>query len=146
MPPWQLLIRSLPPGAPLDEAEKDGWRVSPHAKLERLLRETEVPIGLLANGAELRLIYAPRGETSGHATFSVQAMTEVAGRPILAALHMLLAADRLFTLPKNQRLPALLRGKSVPATTSRALRYFSTHCWAWKTTVSVGQSSPNSSV
>ena len=35
-------------------------------------------------------------------------MTEVAGRPIFAALHMLLSAERLFTLPDKQRLPAIL--------------------------------------
>ena len=35
-------------------------------------------------------------------------MTEVAGRPIFAALPMLLGAERLFTLPDRQRLPAIL--------------------------------------
>ncbi len=35
-------------------------------------------------------------------------MTEVAGRPIFAALQMLLSAERLFTLPDKQRLPAIL--------------------------------------
>ena len=45
----------------------------PHARLERLLRETGVPIGLLFNGASLRLVYAPRGESSGHLTFRFDA-------------------------------------------------------------------------
>ena len=35
-------------------------------------------------------------------------MAEVAGRPIFAALHMLLQAERLFTLAEKQRLPAIL--------------------------------------
>jgi hypothetical protein len=35
-------------------------------------------------------------------------MTEVAGRPIFSALLMLLSADRLFSLPDKQRLPAIL--------------------------------------
>ncbi len=35
-------------------------------------------------------------------------MAEVAGRPILAALHLLLSAERLFVLPDAQRLPAIL--------------------------------------
>ena len=35
-------------------------------------------------------------------------MTEVAGRPIFAALQMLLSAERLFTLPDKQRLPYIL--------------------------------------
>ena len=68
----------------------------------------EVPIGLLFNHTHLRLVYAPRGETSGYATFSVADMATVAGRPIFAALHMLLSAERLFSLPEKQRLPAIL--------------------------------------
>ncbi len=84
------------------------WQASPQARFERLLRGTQVPIGLLSNGIHLRLVYAPHGETSGHLTFPVQAMTEVAGRPIFAALQMLLSAERLFTLPGKQRLPAIL--------------------------------------
>jgi hypothetical protein len=109
--PWLMLIQSLKPGTDLDEvADRDEhrWQANPQARFERLLRETQVPIGLLANGTHLRLVYAPRGETSGYATFAVQAMSEVSGRPIFAALHMLLSAERLFTLPEKQRLPALL--------------------------------------
>jgi hypothetical protein len=35
-------------------------------------------------------------------------MSKVAGRPILAALHMLLCAETLFSRPEKQRLPAIL--------------------------------------
>jgi hypothetical protein len=84
------------------------WHASPQAKFERLLRETEVPIGLLVNDTHLRLVYAPRGESSGFMTFSVAEMAQVAGRPIFAGLHLLLSAERLFTLPETQRLPAIL--------------------------------------
>jgi len=44
----------------------------------------------------LRLVYAPRGESSGHLTFPLEPMTTVDGRPMLAALQMLLGPDRLF--------------------------------------------------
>jgi hypothetical protein len=110
-PAWLMLIQTLSPGADLDRVPPEGghgWHASPEAKFERLLRETQVPIGLLANGTHLRLVYTPRGESSGHMTFPVRYMTEVAGRPILAALQMLLSAERLFSLPEPQRLPALL--------------------------------------
>jgi hypothetical protein len=110
-PVWLMLIQVLAVGTPLDEVvdrDERRWQATPQARFERLLRETQVPIGLLANGTHLRLTYAPRGETAGHLTFPVQAMTEVAGRPIFAALHMLLCADRLFTLSEKQRLPAIL--------------------------------------
>jgi hypothetical protein len=108
---WLLLLQEIPVGTPFDEIMRNDerrWQATPHARFERLLRETQVPIGLLSNGSHLRLVYAPRGETTGHLTFPVQAMTEVAGRPIFAALLMLLGADRLFTLPDKQRLPAIL--------------------------------------
>ena len=106
-----LLIKELPTGTDLDDAgpeEGRAWHASPQAKLERLLREREVPAGLLLNGRTVRLVYAPRGETSGHLSFPVQAMTEVPGRLILGALHMLLSADRVFSGPVDRRLLALL--------------------------------------
>ena len=109
--PWLMLIQSVPRGMDFDEvAAKDErhWQASPHARFERLLRETEVPMGLLASPTDLRLVYAPRGETSGYMTFPVKAMAEVAGRPMFAALHMLLEADRLFGMDEKQRLPAIL--------------------------------------
>lgn len=84
------------------------WHASPQARFERLLRETGIPSGLLVSPDAIRLVYAPKGESSGHITFKIAEMAQVAGRPILAALHMLLSAERLFTLAQDQRLPALL--------------------------------------
>ena len=110
-PPWLMLITQLPPGTDFDHLTNDAestWNASPQAKCERLLRETRISIGLLLNGDAIRLIYSPRGENTGHITFPVAAMAGVPGRPILAALHMLLCAPRLFSLPAQQRLPALL--------------------------------------
>ena len=108
-----MLIQSVDPGLPLDEIDpeaerRNGWKATLQAKFERLLRETQIPIGLLCNGVELRLVYAPRGESSGHLTFPVQAMTEVPGRLILGALDMLVGADRLFNVPSDRRLPKIL--------------------------------------
>lgn len=110
--PWQMLIQQLPTGTDFDEpSEADSsrhWHAAPQLKFERLLREAQVPIGLLSNCRQLRLVYAPRGESSGHATFNVDEMVQVAGRPMFAALHMLLSADRMFTLGEKQRLPSIL--------------------------------------
>ncbi|TVS15390.1 MAG: hypothetical protein EA424_16245, partial [Planctomycetaceae bacterium] len=107
-----LLVQELAAGTDLDKpGEADSarhWNAAPQAKFERLLRETGVPIGLLSNRRSLRLVYAPKGESSGHATFHVDEMTQVAGRPMFAALHMLLCADRMFSLGDDQRLPAIL--------------------------------------
>ena len=62
----------------------------------------------MCNGTELRLVYAPPGESSGHLTFPIQAMCEVSGRLILGAMEMLLSAERLFNVPTDRRLPAIL--------------------------------------
>ncbi|MDB5310766.1 MAG: type restriction-modification system methyltransferase subunit [Gemmataceae bacterium] len=107
---WLLLIQVLPLATDPDDSATDArhWQASPQTRFERLLRGTGVPIGLLSNGTHLRLVYFPRGESPGHITFPVAAMAEVAGRPVLAAILMLLGCDRLFTLPDRQRLPALL--------------------------------------
>src|ERR1700730_12489132 len=108
--PWMMLIQVLETGTDLDEAlgSKHGWDASPQRRFERLLHETRVPIGLLCNGIALRLVYAPREETSGYLSFPVHVMAESAGRQIFAAFHMLLRAERLFALPRAQRLPAIL--------------------------------------
>ncbi|WP_253188461.1 DNA methyltransferase [Leptolyngbya sp. 'hensonii'] len=110
---WLMLVQTVKPGLPLDEVDPEvekghGWKATLQAKFERLLRETQIPIGLLCNGMEIRLVYAPRGESSGHLTFPVQAMMEVAGRLILGALEMLIGGDRLFNVPSDRRLPKIL--------------------------------------
>jgi hypothetical protein len=85
-----------------------GWDATPQQRFERLLKETEIPIGLLFNGSQLRLVHAPRGESSGWLTMPLEPMAEVAGRPMLGALELLLGVDRLFGGNPEQRLPALL--------------------------------------
>lgn len=110
-PGWILLVKSLPKGTRFDDPEDVDarhWQASPQAKFERLLRQTRVPIGLLVNGEEIRLVYAPEKELSGYATFKLSEMVTVAGRPIFAAFHMLLNSERLYSVAKTERLPAIL--------------------------------------
>ncbi len=107
-----VLVKVIPLGQNFDETlEADShqhWQASPQSKFERLLRETNVGVGILTNGTHLRLIYAPRGESSGYMTFAVSEMASVAGRPIFSAMHALLCVDRLFLVAMTQRLPAIL--------------------------------------
>ena len=81
---------------------------SPQSRAERLLRSTGAPAGLLFNGVALRLISAPRGESSGWMDFRVADMNTTAGRPLCSALRLLLSEQRLLALPRGQRLAALL--------------------------------------
>ncbi|RMH17508.1 MAG: hypothetical protein D6696_15590 [Acidobacteria bacterium] len=107
---YVMLVWDLPAGLDPDKPEMrtGDWHYPPQAKFERLLRHCRVPIGLLTNRRLLRLIYAPRGESTGWIDFRIDDMAAVGGRPILDALVMLLSAYRFFGAPRDRQLPALL--------------------------------------
>jgi hypothetical protein len=106
----ELLIWQLPDGLPLDRAETvtGPWEYPPQHKLDRLLRATRVPIGLVTNGEVFRLVYAPHGESTGAITFRIADMASVGGRPILDAFLSLLSAHRFFVAAPDRTLRALL--------------------------------------
>ena len=112
--PWQLLVVACDPSHSFDQTDsrrsKSGavFDLSPHGRMERMLRETGVPAGLLYNGAALRLISAPKGESSGWLDFRVGDMLQTAGRPISAAMRELLRQSRLLSVGTERRLAALL--------------------------------------
>ena len=110
--PWQLLVQVLGAGRDFDVPATGGTgsrlEASPQGRAERLLRGTGVPAGLLFNGTALRLISAPRGESSAWMDFRVADMSRTAGRPLCSALRLLLSEQRLLALPRGQRLAALL--------------------------------------
>ena len=116
-PPWQLLVQVLDAGQDFDTPATSGagagagprrLDASPQGRAERLLRGAGVPAGLLFNGVALRLVSAPRGESSGWMDFRVADMRSTAGRPLCSALRLLLSEQRLLALPRAQRLAALL--------------------------------------
>lgn len=115
---WQLLVRVEDHDIEPDKrGALSGWEATPHQRFERLLRETGVGAGILitnfARGeleqAELRLITAPRGETSGWISWPMRSLASVSGRPMLGGLKLLLGSFTLFNAPENARLPALLQ-------------------------------------
>lgn len=107
---WQLLVRTLEPGQDFDRPYRGpgGFEASPHGRLEALLRQTGVRAGLLFNGRSIRLLSAPKAESSGWLDFRVAEMMQTAGRPITAAVRLLLHERRLLSLPRSQRFAALL--------------------------------------
>jgi hypothetical protein len=107
---WQILVRTEAPGvAPEARRALTGWEATPHQQLERLLRETDVPTGILITDDELRLIHAPRGETSGWLKFPLRSLGDVGGRPMLGGLKLILSSFRLHNDAPERRLPALLK-------------------------------------
>lgn len=108
----QLLIQELPPseeGTPVEldrrqQSKEGGWRATPQERFERLLRESEVELGLLFNGAQLRLVVAPRGESSGYLTFKLAELAEVSGRSMFAGLRLLLGREQVLDASPGLRL------------------------------------------
>ncbi|MGX1165766.1 hypothetical protein AB7M16_002032 [Bradyrhizobium sp. USDA 372] len=107
---FQILVRLATNVGADDRGVLDGWEAPPHQQFERLLRDTGIPIGVLVDRSHLRLIYAPRGETSGWLAFPLRSLGTVAGRTMLAGLKLILGHARLFTEPEERRLPKLLAG------------------------------------
>jgi hypothetical protein len=107
---WQLLLRMESPGVEPDtRGALEGWEATPHQQMERLLRETGVPTGLLLTDGELRFIQAPHGETSGWLRFPLRSLGDVGGRPMLGGLKLILSSFRLHNDAPDRRLAALLK-------------------------------------
>lgn len=118
---WQLLVRVEAADVVLDKrGALGGWEATPHQRFERLLRETGVGAGVLigarATGRqddertepELRLVVAPKGETSGWIAWPITSLATVAGRGMLGGLKMLLNREALWTGARHLRLPSVL--------------------------------------
>jgi type I restriction-modification system DNA methylase subunit len=121
----QLLVMELPLAAAFDQKTTDDqhlWRASAQERLERLLRETGVEAGLLFNGVQLRLVVAPKGESSGHLTFRLPDLAEVSGRLMFSGLQLLLGQSPVFLDPDGTRLADVLKkSRSFQAVVSNAL-------------------------
>lgn len=115
--PYQLLIWEPPTeidGKDIDfdtpyEVIENTWSTSATRRFERMLRETNVPIGLLISQTHLRLVYAPVGENAGSLTFHFADMLSTMGRPILGAFDLLFNIEMLFIGEESHQLPALLK-------------------------------------
>jgi hypothetical protein len=82
------------------------WKASPATRMMELLHATDVRLGLVTNGEHWILVYAPRGETTGFASWYASLWGE---EPLtLRAFRSLLGVQRFFGVPDDQTLEALL--------------------------------------
>ena len=90
-----LLVDVVPPEQGLDRREMatGRWKASPTTKMDRLLRDTGNPLGLLTNGQDFRLVHARQGLTTGHITWSARLLMEE--KAALDSLYTLLGRDLL---------------------------------------------------
>lgn len=106
--PAQLLIASYPDSQSLDKpVAGKHWKATPATRMMELLHGSDVPLGLVTNGEHWMMVYAPRGETTGYASwYGALWMDE----PItLRAFRSLLGVHRFFGVAENNTLLALLK-------------------------------------
>ena len=104
----QLLIAAYPAGQSLDRPLADRhWKASPATRMMELLHVSGVPLGLVTNGEHWMLVYAPRGETTGYASWYGALWLD---EPItLRAFHSLLGVRRFFGVDAANTLFGLLK-------------------------------------
>lgn len=105
-----LLVLEVPRDQSLDKPwlqDKGRWKASPTTKIERLLRETGVELGLLTNGEAWRLVVASPSETTSWMTWTAQTWND---DPLtLAAFKDLLGESRFFAGPRDQVILELIK-------------------------------------
>lgn len=104
----QLLISIYPAEQPLDKPViGKHWKATPATRMMELLHGTNVPLGLVTNGEQWMLVYAPRGETTGYASWYGALWLD---EPItLRAFQSLLGVRRFFGVAADSTLLALLK-------------------------------------
>lgn len=103
----RLLVQFFHPDQDLEKPLRDKhWKASPATRMTELLHAADVPLGLITNGEHWMLVHAPRGETSGFASWYVPLWFE---EPLtFQAFTALLSAQRFFGVADNDTIEALL--------------------------------------
>lgn len=106
-PEIALLIQVYSPSQRLDFPVKDrGWKASPDTRMAELLHGAGVPLGLVTNGERWMLVHAPRGETTGFASWYADLWMQ---EPlVLRSFYSLLNRQRLIGVAAGDRLVDLL--------------------------------------
>lgn len=102
----RLLLCVHPPGTDLDKPLPDRrWKASPSSRMAELCHAANVPLGLVTNGDHWLVVWAPRGETTGYASWFAQLWSE---EPLtFRAFISLLRASRFFAVAPGDTLEAL---------------------------------------
>lgn len=106
-----LLIEHYGPDQDLDTPVTGKiWKTSPATRMMELLHAADVPLGLVTNGEQWMLVYAPRGETTGFASWYADLWIQ---EPItLRAFHSLLHLRRFLGVAESETLAALYQESS----------------------------------
>ncbi len=103
----RLLVQTYPRSQELTSyVANSRWKASPDTRMTELLHATGVRLGLVTNGEHWMLVDAPKGETTGYASWYAALWLEE--QITLRAFRGLLSASRFFNVPDDQTLEALL--------------------------------------
>ena len=103
----RLLIQTYPLKQKLGRVvEGKPWAASPDTRMMQLLHDTGVRLGLVTNGDQWMLVDAPKGETTGYASWFAPLWLEEP--KILQAFRTLLSSHRFFGVPEEETLERLL--------------------------------------
>ncbi len=107
----QLLISLYPSTQKLDgPVAGKVWKEPSGTRMMELLHATDVPLGLVTNGEHWMLVHAPRGETTGFASWYADLWMQ---EPItLRAFQSLLDLRRFLGVAADETLPALFAASS----------------------------------
>jgi hypothetical protein len=101
-----LLIATYKPGQKLDSPLAGSrWKASPATRMTELLHAMDLPLGLVTNGEQWMIVYAPRGETSGYATWYADHWQEE--HITLRAFTSLLRLSRFFSAADDDTLASM---------------------------------------
>ncbi len=102
----RLLIQSYPPDQNLEKSVPGSrLKAPPSSRMMDLLHAADVPLGLVTNGEHWMMVYAPRGETTGYASWYATLWQEE--KITLRAFRSLLSAYRFFGAAEDQTLEKL---------------------------------------
>ncbi|MBL9164623.1 MAG: hypothetical protein JNL18_17985 [Planctomycetaceae bacterium] len=104
----RLLVKTYPRSQELTSyVAASRWKASPDTHMTELLHATGVRLGLVTNGEHWMLVDAPKGETTGYASWYASLWLE---EPLtLRAFRSLLSASRIFGVSEDQTLEELLK-------------------------------------
>src|SRR3954447_3322695 len=103
----RLLIQTYPLKQKLGRVvEGKPWAASPDTRMMQLLHDTGVRLGLVTNGDQWMLVDAPKGETTGYASWFAPLWLEEP--KTLQAFRTLLGSHRFFGVPEEETLERLL--------------------------------------
>jgi hypothetical protein len=102
----RLLVQTYPRSQELTSyVANSPWKASPDTRMTELLHAAGVQLGLVTNGEHWMLVSAPKGETTGYASWYASLWLE---EPItFRAFRSLLSASRFFNVPDDQTPEAL---------------------------------------